>query len=294
MRRFYVLCSLLAGCGSATPAHPGQATGSIVLDGASAQLAGEIMTTGLTQKSASGHSWLIVSLTLENHGEAALPLLAPLFSVSVSGGLDYAGDSGMTALLTSGCDQSASVSAGNGRVSCSVAFSVESDAPSVLAYRAPDGSLTTAMLPASGRCVSGAMAGDGTCENGAGERCGQTDATGPNAAGCADGLACAPASVLSDTLAYCIYDCAHQNCPSQTMCEKYGGSSSYCFYDSLLDNGTFAQAGERCTPGQLDCGPGLLCDGTCKPQCDRAGASCTNGACTAIGSGNQIVGYVCK
>jgi hypothetical protein len=162
-RNWLVLTVMFSGCGFERSSPQGSGTGSIALTAEGPRLAAEIVTGEGTSNPASGHVWMAVALLVENRSAVELPLLAPLFSVSVDGGLAYSGDSSATALLTSGCDPSASVAAGDGYVACWIVFSIQSTEPSVLRYRAPDGSVATTPLPAWTPCSSGLLGENGRC-----------------------------------------------------------------------------------------------------------------------------------
>lgn len=143
----------------------------------------------------------------------------------------------------------------------------------------PDGSTTSACLPA----------------NGPGERCGN-DAGGnvygyPN---CADGLTCAG----SPSLRYCVYSgCMTSNdCPQQTTCTAVVSnqmvSSLACWYNS---DAMGKAIGSACTLADF-CVTGSLCDGTCRKTCNGPGdASCAaTETCAALKDGAKVIGYVCK
>lgn len=132
---------------------------------------------------------------------------------------------------------------------------------------------------AGGACLPG---------NAAGTRCGQ-DASGAliGEGLCAQGLTCIDADA---THRYCAYVCASAaDCPAQTTCDALSDGTSACG----LAAGT-ATAGATCAAGSNDCVDGQLCDGTCKPQCDGPGATCTSGTCGPILDGDKTIGYVCK
>jgi hypothetical protein len=139
---------------------------------------------------------------------------------------------------------------------------------------------------------AGVVGGACLVANGPGERCGQANTTGKNAEGCAQGLICVNADTAGD-FRYCVYDCTgNAACPIQTACLQLTGvTTQACAYISI-DNSTLAP-GDACTANQ-SCDTGYLCDGTCKPQCDRVGATCASGTCTALSDGARTVGYVCK
>jgi hypothetical protein len=150
--------------------------------------------------------------------------------------------------------------------------------------------------PCDRRCAT-LVSGDagvvgGAClkANGPGERCGQSGVSGDNALGCAQGLYCVNADDAA-MFRYCVYDCATASCPIQTSClTLVGGAGKACAFDSVTGG---LAPGATCQPND-SCQTGYLCDGTCKPQCDRAGATCATGTCTALSDGARVVGYVCK
>jgi hypothetical protein len=133
---------------------------------------------------------------------------------------------------------------------------------------------------AGGACLPG---------NGAGTRCGQDATTGALFGNglCAQGLAC----VDSDsTHRYCAYGCSvATDCPAQTTCDALTNGSSAC---GLLPGP--AALGAMCAPNGTDCATGLLCDTTCRAQCDGPSGSCTTGTCTLLADGTKVIGYVCK
>jgi hypothetical protein len=80
-------------------------------------------------------------------------------------------------------------------------------------------------------------------------------------------------------------------CPIQSACLQLNGvATKACVIDSVMGG---LAAGAACGPTDA-CVTGYLCDGTCKPQCDRAGAACPSGSCTALSDGTGTVGYVCR
>jgi hypothetical protein len=138
----------------------------------------------------------------------------------------------------------------------------------------------------------GVVGGACLLANEPGQRCGEAGGAGLNAEGCAQTFLCVNAD---DALMfrYCNYDCTNgEPCPVQTMCLQLTGvPTKACVYNSAMGG---IAAGGACTPDQA-CATGYLCEGgTCKPQCDRPGATCASGTCTAFTDGNQTVGYVCK
>jgi hypothetical protein len=137
----------------------------------------------------------------------------------------------------------------------------------------------------------GVVGGACLAANGPGERCGETGVTDKNADGCAQGLLCINADDPG-MFRYCNYDCTgNLPCPIQTACLQLTGVPTMaCVYDSIAGG---VAPGAACKPND-SCQTGYLCDGTCKPQCDRAGATCASGTCTAITDGSRTVGYVCK
>src|SRR5579859_1747305 len=126
----------------------------------------------------------------------------------------------------------------------------------------------------------GVVGGACLVANGPGERCGQSGGTGLNAAGCAQNLQCVNADNAL-MFRYCNYDCTHgEPCPAQTTCTQLTGvATKACIYNSAMGG---KAAGAACVPTD-QCDQGLLCaGGTCKPQCDRPGATCATGTCTAF------------
>jgi len=160
---------------------------------------------------------------------------------------------------------------------------------------------TPQQCPCDRRCAPltradmGVVGGACLLANGPGERCGQMGGVGLNAEGCAQNLLCVNAD---DALMfrYCVYECTgNLPCPAQTMCLQLNGvATQACAYDSVSGG---LMPGAACMANQA-CATGYLCDflgsGTCKPQCDRAGATCAAGTCTALTDGARTVGYVCK
>jgi hypothetical protein len=156
---------------------------------------------------------------------------------------------------------------------------------------------TPTQCPCDRRCAPltrgdlGVVGGACLIANGPGERCGQMGVTGPSAEGCAQSLLCVNADDPG-MFRYCVYDCTgNLACPAQTMCLQLTGvATEACVYNSVTGG---LAAGTACMSSSA-CAVGLLCDGTCKPQCDRVGAACASGTCTALSDGNRTVGYVCK
>ena len=162
--------------------------------------------------------------------------------------------------------------------------------------------LTAPDCPCGRRCVaigttsSGAPSAACLPANGAGERCGK-DPSGNNYGygSCAQELTCVGPSADNR---YCAYPCVtSHDCPAQTACtavvsDGTSVSGTVCWYNSQP---TGLPAGTAC--GLTDiCISGTLCDGTCKSHCNGPGdASCAAGTkCTALMSGAQAIGYVCK
>jgi hypothetical protein len=157
---------------------------------------------------------------------------------------------------------------------------------------------TPVQCPCDRRCAPltrgdmGVVGGACIVANGPGERCGESGGTGLNAEGCAQSMLCVNADDAG-MFRYCNLDCTNgEACPAQTTCTQLTGvPAKACIYDTA-PNGV--AAGGACGAG-MPCAENLLCEsGTCKPQCDRAGATCAAGTCTALTGGAQTVGYVCK
>jgi hypothetical protein len=141
------------------------------------------------------------------------------------------------------------------------------------------------------RADMGVVGGACLLANEQGQRCGDSGGPGLNPEGCAQSLLCVNADD-NGMFRYCVQDCtAGQTCPLQTSCLQLNGvTTSACAYDSA--NGGLP-AGAACKPGD-SCQTGYLCDTVCRPQCDRTGATCATGSCTALTDGTTTVGYVCK
>jgi hypothetical protein len=154
------------------------------------------------------------------------------------------------------------------------------------------------VCPCDRRCAElvrgdmGVVGGGCVPGNGPGERCGESGVSGDNALGCAQGMVCVNADPAGMNR-YCVYDCTgNLSCPVQTSCLTLSSSTQMaCAFDSITNG---VAAGGACQPND-QCAIGLLCaDGTCKPQCDRPGATCASGSCTALTDGTRTSGYVCK
>ncbi len=138
--------------------------------------------------------------------------------------------------------------------------------------------------------------------NSPGERCGRNP-NGTPAFGvpfCGQLTACVNAD-QAQMFRYCSYRCTSQtDCPAQTTCKPYFTNGQpdglVCAYNSG-PNGN-KNLGDACTAADV-CKTGLLCAGTCLPQCDGPGATCASGTCTLVTDGGdmasgKIIGYVCK
>ena len=98
---------------------------------------------------------------------------------------------------------------------------------------------------------------------------------------------------------YCNYKCSSgSDCPAQTTCQPLLDSmhnliGNVCAYLSG-PNGN-KDLGQACAGSDV-CKTGQLCAGTCLPQCDGPGATCTTGTCTEVDdtAKGMIIGYVCK
>jgi hypothetical protein len=159
--------------------------------------------------------------------------------------------------------------------------------------------------PCDRRCAAlvrgdaGMVGGACLFANGPGERCGVPGSATNSGRGCAQGTYCV-AIDEADTLRYCSYDCGSTPCPAQLLCltltdPATGQPAGRACVSSARPNGK--TAGSPCAPTGLPadaCLTGLLCDGTCKPECDGPGAACASGTCTRLTFGTRIVGYVCK
>jgi hypothetical protein len=132
-----------------------------------------------------------------------------------------------------------------------------------------------------------------------GERCGRD--TGGQAFGhvfCGQLTTCVNADA-AQMFRYCSYLCNTQaDCPAQTQCQSLTDTmgnpiGNVCAFTSG-PNGN-KSAGQVCAAGDV-CKSGLLCDGTCVPQCDGPGATCASGTCTKLDdpASGKVIGYVCK
>ena len=136
--------------------------------------------------------------------------------------------------------------------------------------------------------------------NSPGERCSRDAAGAPYyLAACGQLTVCVNADAAK-MFRYCNYKCTVQaDCPAQTVCQALYDSmgnpiGNVCAYVSG-PNGT-KNLGDACAPATDVCKTGLLCDGTCLPQCDGPGATCATGTCTLVNdaASGKIIGYVCK
>jgi hypothetical protein len=158
------------------------------------------------------------------------------------------------------------------------------------------------VCPCNRRCASllsgdgGAAGGACLIANGPGERCGAFG-TGMSAEGCGQGLICINADE-GGQFRYCAYDCsAGQGCPLQTTCSVLidpttntptgGKACAYLSVQGGILPGQPCQAADACIPNSV-------CDTTCRIQCDRLGATCGAGTCTALMDGALVIAYVCK
>jgi hypothetical protein len=137
--------------------------------------------------------------------------------------------------------------------------------------------------------VDGGATGEGACVpgTGAGVHC---------ANDCSQGLTCAS---LDSGPKYCLYDCsASSDCPAQTSCIPImNGSGTVIGMACDYGYGNAGkQPGAACSMQTDVCTTGYLCDGTCKPQCDGPGGTCTTGVCTKLVDPNKskTIGYICK
>jgi hypothetical protein len=137
--------------------------------------------------------------------------------------------------------------------------------------------------------------------NAPGQRCGRDPTSGSDFgnAFCGQLTACVNADAAK-LFRYCSYKCTTQSdCPAQTTCvplmDAMGNPlGDVCSYNPG-PNGN-KSLGQACTPSDV-CQSGLLCDGTCIPQCDGPGATCAaGGSCTRLDdpATGKVVGYVCK
>jgi hypothetical protein len=138
----------------------------------------------------------------------------------------------------------------------------------------------------------GVVGGGCLLANGPGERCGVTGDTGPNGLGCAQDLICVNADDAG-MFRYCVYPCQKDaDCPIQTGCLQLNNSTQKaCAY---LEAPQGLAPGATCTPATQGCQTGYLCDGICRQQCDRAGATCASGTCQPLTDQGRVVGYICK
>lgn len=111
---------------------------------------------------------------------------------------------------------------------------------------------------------------------------------------CAQGLSCAGSGPGSR---YCVYQCESSgDCPAQTACTAVVSGTmiagTVCWYNSQPEG---LPAGTACGLTDL-CISGTLCDGTCQGMCAGPGdPACGAGkTCTALASGMQTIGYVCR
>jgi hypothetical protein len=136
--------------------------------------------------------------------------------------------------------------------------------------------------------------------NSPGERCSRDPSTGQGFYNifCGQLTVCVNADAALK-LRYCNYRCSAQaDCPAQTTCTPLFDSMGnpdgmVCAYNSG-PNGT-KNLGDACTNSDV-CKTGLLCAGTCVPQCDGPGATCATGSCTELDdpASGKVIGYVCK
>jgi hypothetical protein len=148
------------------------------------------------------------------------------------------------------------------------------------------------------RCISltrpdaGVVGGACFLGSGPAQKCGS------NGAGCAQALFCAGPT---DTTSYCLYECQDQSgCPAQTQCAPVYNSMmvQVGLTCQFISGSAGLDPGATCDRITQNCKLGFICDGTCKPQCDGPGGTCTSGGtCTAVvdaSKGNRISAYVCK
>jgi hypothetical protein len=144
----------------------------------------------------------------------------------------------------------------------------------------------------------GVIGGACLAANGPGLRCGLDPMGKPyGQGGCAQGLSCVNED-NAGMFRYCAYNCmAPSDCPTGTSCVSLvDGSGATVGHACALDSGDTGTkgVGEACGSAADVCKTGLLCETTCRTQCDGPGAACTTGTCSALSDGNKILGYVCQ
>jgi hypothetical protein len=229
--------------------------------GVSAPGAATLVASRPRQLVDGGAPFVAVDLILTNQGVTALPLLAPLFAISTTDGLQYRGDA-RTANYAGGCDPNASLTTGHS-VSCTVLFSVPfNKTPNLLSYTLPDGTSVSEPLSAATTCTPcGTKCVDLQTDP---QNCGGCNQVAPTGK-CVDGAPACPSG-----LTLCGRDCVD----TATSPQNCGGCGRMCITPTC-NNG---QCGTSVTsPMQTTCT--AVCASrslTCYlPEADYANGSCS-------------------